>query len=163
MNFTDIKYFDLVNGEGVGVSLYVSGCEFNCKGCFNKNAHGFSNGHPFLDDTLESLLLAGSDLRIDHLSILGGEPLHPRNIETVTLIAASWAEVFPHKPIWLWTGFLFEEVDRSILQYVDVLIDGRYEEDNPTTLPFRGSDNQRMFRKQKNNLLHKGNFSFIMV
>lgn len=161
MNFSDIKYFDLVNGEGVGISLFVSGCDFNCTGCFNKKAQSFSHGFPFIDDTLDSLLRGGVDPRIDHLSILGGEPLHPSNIETVKLIAACWSEVHPNKPIWLWTGYTFEELDKSILPLVDVIIDGKYKKDNPTEKPFRGSDNQRMFKKNKH--LHPGDFSFIMV
>ena len=171
MNYSDIKAFDLVNGQGVGVSLFVSGCNLNCPGCFNKKAQNFNFGKPFLDETLEELLAYGEDERIDHLSILGGEPLDPANFEMVHLIVRCWKELYPDKPIWLWTGYSLEYVlerTHEIYNYLDYIVDGPYIREQPTTKPFRGSDNQRLFKKvpysEKSNFeLRIANNCFIIV
>lgn len=155
MNFSDIKNFDLVNGEGVGVSLFVSGCNINCPGCFNKKAQNFNFGYPFTKDTLDTIIRMGSDSRIDHLSILGGEPLDPANVPTVTTLVKEWKLVHPDKPIWLWTGYtidnLFERerlgLDMGLFGYISYLVEGPYLRDKPTTKPFRGSDNQRLYKQ----------------
>lgn len=150
MNYADIKPFDLVNGYGVGVSLFVSGCNLNCPGCFNKKAQNFKAGEPFIDETLERIMELGKDNRIDHLSILGGEPLDPANFEMVHLIASCWKEAYPDKPIWLWTGYSLIDIwERTyeIYKYLDYIVDGPYIREQPTTKPFRGSENQRLFKK----------------
>lgn len=150
MNFSDIKFYDLVNGEGVGISIFVSGCNLNCPGCFNKKAQNFHHGFPFIDETLEQILKTGADYRIDHLSILGGEPLDPANFEVVNLLACMWKEKYPNKPIWLWTGYSLADIwerTYNIYEYLDYIVDGPYIREQPTTKPFRGSDNQRLLKK----------------
>ena len=178
MNFADIKYCDLVNGVGIGVSLFVSGCNINCPGCFNRRAQNFNFGKPFLDETLEELLTYGKDERIDHLSILGGEPLDPANFEVVHLIVRCWKELYPEKPVWLWTVYSLDDIwERTIhiYQYLDYIVDGPYLRDMPTSKPFRGSENQRLLKKvensspllatakNKNQYLQIGNDYFIIV
>ena len=111
MNFSDIKYCDLVNGTGIGISLFVSGCNINCPGCFNKKAQNFNFGHPFNQDTMDSLLRGGCNNNIDHLSILGGEPLDKANYPEVLQIVKAWKAIHTSKPIWLWTGYNISEVE----------------------------------------------------
>lgn len=170
MNFSDIKNFDLVNGEGVGISLFVSGCNINCPGCFNKKAQNFNHGFRFTSDTMDTIIKMGSDIRIDHLSVLGGEPLDYMNAITVIAVVKKWKDTYPNKPVWLWTGYELKSSTnhRPILEYLDYIVDGPYLRDKPTTKPFRGSDNQRLFKKivaDKNvkSDLHIGNEHYIMV
>ena len=172
MNYSDIKPFDMVNGQGVGVSLFVSGCNINCPGCFNKRAQNFNFGNTFTEDTLEQILKTGADYRIDHLSILGGEPLDPANFEVVHLLACMWKEKYQNKPIWLWTGHSLDTMvlhrTSGIYQYLDYIIDGPYIREQPTTKPFRGSENQRLLKKvpysEKSNFdLQIGKNYFIIV
>ena len=178
LNFSDIKYCDLVNGTGVGISLFVSGCNINCPGCFNKKAQNFNFGNTFTEDTLNSLLRGGVNKNVDHLSILGGEPLDKANFDTVLNIARAWKIVHPNKPIWLWTGYSLSDIwERTwdIYEYLDYIIDGPYLRDMPTNKPFRGSDNQRLLKKvenissllataeNKNQYLRIGNEYFIIV
>ena len=178
MKFSDIKYCDLVNGTGIGVSLFVSGCNINCPGCFNKKAQNFNFGYSFNQDTMDSLLRGGCNNNIDHLSILGGEPLDAANYQGVLQIVQAWKSVHPNKPIWLWTGYNIAEVEeytKEIYKYLDFIIDGPYLKDIPTNKPFRGSDNQRLLKKvgntsplldttkNKNQYLRVGNEYFIIV
>lgn len=136
----------MVNGVGIGTCLFVSGCEFNCKGCFNKNAQNFKNGKE-LD--VEEFLLTIPETD-DRLSILGGEPLHPFNLSTVLLVCSRYKQEHPDNSIWLWTGYTVDTMSKRVLellaQHVDYIIDGQYECDNPTTKPFRGSDNQILYK-----------------
>ena len=178
LNFSDIKYCDLVNGTGVGISLFVSGCNINCPGCFNKKAQNFKFGHSFNQDTMESILRGGCNKNIDHLSILGGEPLDEANYPEVLGVVRAWKSVHPNKPIWLWTGYSLSDIwerTQEIYEYLDYVIDGPYLRDIPTSKPFRGSDNQRLLKKvgsnssllataeNKNQYLRIGNEYFIIV
>ncbi|AZV02178.1 ribonucleotide reductase of class III, small subunit [Pectobacterium phage Arno162] len=160
MNYQQIRKFDTANGTGIRVNLFVSGCSFSCKGCFNHEAWKYDSGKPFTVESLEELLTACDSDFISGLSILGGEPLEPRNVEQVAYIAGCFKTRFPEKSLWLWTGFTLDsliwrmalcakgsDATESILTDVDVLIDGQYEKDNPTSKPYRGSDNQRMWVK----------------
>ena len=150
LNFSDTKYCDLVNGTGVGISLFVSGCNINCHGCFNKKAQNFNFGNTFTEDTLNSLLRGGINKNVDHLSILGGEPLDEANYQGVLQIVQAWKLVHPNKPIWLWTGYSLSDIwerTQEIYEYLDYIIDGPYIREQPTTKPFRGSDNQRLLKK----------------
>ena len=151
MRYHKIRKMDISNGPGVRVSIFMQGCTFNCKNCFNPETHDFEGGHEFSDDTIDKILsLCESDI-ISGLSILGGEPLHPRNIEGTTRLVRSFKEKYPDKNIWVWSGFLFDKdlFDKEILNYIDVLVDGQYKEElyNPK-LKWCGSENQRVIDVQ---------------
>lgn len=145
MNFERYYACDLVNGEGLRVTLFVTGCAHACPGCYNRSTWNRRAGQPFTAEVREQIL----DLCADHdgLSLSGGDPLLPANREAVADLCRRFKQRYPHKDIWLWTGYLFEEVQYlELLQDVDVLIDGPYLQDRPTTLPWRGSANQRLIR-----------------
>ena len=144
MRIADIKYPDIANGSGVRVSLFVQGCNRHCKGCFNEETWDFKGGRSFTDRDREKIFEYLSYSWVNGLSVLGGEPL-----EQDTTLADFLVEVkskFPGKDIWMWTGYKYEEVkDRHIIKYVDVLVDGAFEEDKKDLdLLFRGSSNQRI-------------------
>lgn len=146
MNYNTIKQLDIANGPGCRVSLFVQGCEFNCSGCFNSVAKDFSGGKPFTDQTVETLLELAAPDHISGLSILGGEPLHPRNRPEVLDLVKKFKEKYPKKSVWVWTGYLWEEVKEDLRgSGVDVLVDGRFiEELKDLRLKYRGSSNQRV-------------------
>jgi anaerobic ribonucleoside-triphosphate reductase activating protein len=146
MNYNTIKQLDITNGPGCRVSLFVQGCEFNCPGCFNSVAKDFSGGKPFTDQTVETLLELAAPDHISGLSILGGEPLHPRNRSEVLDLVKKFKEKYPKKSVWIWTGYLWNEVKDDLHgSGVDVLVDGRFvEELKDLRLKYRGSSNQRV-------------------
>ena len=147
MRYNKIRKMDIANGPGVRVSIFMQGCEFHCKNCFNKETWGFDGGEEFTDETIEKVLNACDKEYIEGLSILGGEPMHPKNIEGTTKLAKAFKEKFPNKTLWVWSGFTFEKYlkDKPVLNYVDVLVDGQYVDElhNPT-LKWKGSSNQRV-------------------
>lgn len=152
MRYNKIRKMDISNGEGIRVSIFMQGCTFNCKNCFNPETHDFKGGKKFTDETIEKVLELCDDEHIAGLSILGGEPMHPDNIEGTTLLSKRFKEKFPNKNIWVWSGFKFEEYlkDKEVLKYIDVLIDGQYvDELHDPTLEWRGSSNQRVIDVQK--------------
>ncbi len=137
---------DISNGPGVRVSIFMQGCTFHCQNCFNPETHDFQGGKEFTENTIQRVLELGSKEYIKGLSILGGEPLHPKNIEGTTKLAQRFKEQFPEKTIWVWSGFLFEKrKECEIMKYIDVLVDGTYKDElyNPT-LTYCGSENQRV-------------------
>ena len=147
MRYNKIRKMDISNGPGVRVSLFVQGCTFNCKGCFNQETHDFNGGKEFTDDTVEHILKLCENDNVEGLSILGGEPLHPKNIEGTTKLAKTFKEKMPNKTLSIWTGYLFDRdlQGKEILNYADVIVDGQFVEElkNPT-LEWRGSSNQRV-------------------
>ncbi len=147
MRYNKIRKMDISNGPGVRVSVFFQGCEFHCKNCFNKETWDFAGGKEFTDETIEHILDLCSKDHIQGLSLLGGEPLHPKNIEGSTKLAKRFKERFPNKTLWVWSGFLYELYvgKKEIVNYIDVLVDGQYidEEYDPTIL-YRGSRNQRV-------------------
>lgn len=150
INYAKIKDKDIVNGEGIRVSIFFSGCNFRCENCFNSELWDFNYGAPFTSDTIGQILKSLEPNYISGLSILGGEPLHQdRNVLQKLLTAVKKAE--PNKNIWLWTGYDFEEIPkdyRFIFDYIDVLVTGRYVDKlKDLTLKFRGSSNQKIWRK----------------
>lgn len=161
MNYGEIKKTDIANGPGVRVSLFVSGCRHRCAGCFNEVAWDFSYGKPF-DEAAETELLAALEPKyISGLTILGGEPFEPENQKALLPFIRRVRERFPRKSIWIFTGFVLEtellgesrarcdETD-EILSLIDVLVDGRFEEDKKgITLRFKGSSNQRLIDMKK--------------
>ena len=152
MRYNKIRKMDIANGPGVRVSIFMQGCEFHCKNCFNAETWGFDGGEEFTDETIEKVLKACDKEYIEGLSILGGEPMHPKNIEGTTKLAKAFKEKYPQKSLWAWSGFLFDEglKDKDVMNYVDVLVDGQYVDAlrNPT-LEWRGSANQRVIDVKK--------------
>ncbi len=152
MRYNKIRKMDIADGPGVRVSIFMQGCAFNCKNCFNPETHDFNAGKEFTDDTINRVLELCDNDTIRGLSILGGEPMHPKNIEGTTKLAKKFKEIFPDKDIWVWSGFLFDKnlKDKEVLKYIDVLVDGQYIDElhNPT-LKWKGSSNQRVIDVQK--------------
>lgn len=138
---------DISDGPGVRVSVFFQGCEFNCKNCFNTETHDFSGGKEFTDETINKILEISDKDYIEGLSILGGEPMHPKNIEGTTKLAKAFKEKFPNKTVWAWSGFKYDTYlkDKEIVNYLDVLVDGQYVDSlHDPTLKWRGSSNQRV-------------------
>jgi len=158
MRYNKIRKMDIANGPGVRVSIFMQGCTFNCKNCFNKDTHDFNGGKEFNEETIDRVLeLCDNDV-IEGLSILGGEPMHPKNIEGTTKLAKAFKERFPNKTIWAWWGFKFEQnlQDKEVMKYIDVLVDGQYQEEkrNPS-IHWRGSENQRVINVPETLKVHR--------
>ena len=152
MRYNKIRKMDISDGPGVRVSIFMQGCTFHCKGCFNPETHDFNAGKEFNEETIHKVLELCENENVKGLSILGGEPMHPKNIEGTTRLAKAFKEKFPKKNLWIWTGFLFDKdlKDKEVLKYVDVLVDGQYVDElrNPK-LKYSGSSNQRVIDVQK--------------
>ena len=160
MNYATIKKYDVANGPGVRVSLFVSGCTHACKNCFNKEAWDFNYGKPFTEKTVAEIIEALKPEHIGGFSLLGGEPFEPENQEDLAKLLAKIKTELPNKDIWCYTGFLFEdilegkvgkyEIAKKMLQNIDVLVDGKFvEELKSLDLVFRGSSNQRIIDVEK--------------
>ena len=147
MRYNLIRKMDISNGPGVRVSIFMQGCEFHCKNCFNPETWDFKEGKEFTEETIEKVLDLSSKDYIVGLSILGGEPMHPVNVEGTTKLAKAFKEKYPNKNIWVWSGFRFDQdlKDKEVLKYIDVLVDGQYKDElHDPTLKWRGSSNQRV-------------------
>lgn len=146
MRYVRINKTDIANGVGVRVSLFVSGCRNKCKGCFNPETWDFNYGEEFTRKTFIEIDNALEPDHISGLTILGGDPFEPENIATVTRLCRKVKKWYPGKTIWLYTGYLYEDLkDLDIMNYIDVLVDGRFiEELKDISLRFRGSSNQRI-------------------
>jgi len=156
MNYGEIKNYDIANGLGVRVSLFVSGCTHHCKGCFNPQTWDFAYGRPFTQATINVLLKMLSPSYIDGLSLLGGEPFEPDNQRALVPLLREVRSRFPDKNIWCYTGYMLDEellkpsrarceVTDEMLSMIDVLVDGEFvEEKKNISLMFRGSENQRL-------------------
>ena len=163
MNYATIKWYDIANGEGVRISLFVSGCTHRCKNCFNSVAWDFSYGEVFDEKTANKLLDGLADEYIAGLSLLGGEPLEPENQKGLISFVRKVKKKYPQKNIWCYTGFVFDEktglltatekntrYTKELVSYFDVLVDGPYiEELKDIRLKFRGSSNQRVIDVKK--------------
>ena len=152
MRYNKIRKMDISNGPGVRVSIFMQGCVFNCKNCFNPETHDFNGGKEFTGETIDRILELCDQEYIAGLSILGGEPMHPKNIEGTTKLAKAFKEKFPNKTIWSWSGFLFDcdLKDKEVMKYIDVLVDGQYKDElHDFRLEWRGSSNQRVIDVQK--------------
>ena len=147
MRYNTIRKMDISNGPGLRVSIFMQGCHFHCKGCFNEETWDFNGGEEFTDDTINRVLELASADYIVGLSVLGGEPMHPKNIDGTTRLVKAFREKYPNKNIWIWTGFLFDKdlKGKEVLNYIDVLVDGTFKIDlfDPT-LKWKGSSNQRV-------------------
>ena len=146
MRYNTIRQLDITNGPGCRVSLFVQGCSFNCPGCFNTVAKDFEGGKEFTEDTIMQILELSKPAHISGLSILGGEPLHPRNRAAVLEVARRFKSEYPEKTVWLWTGYSWEDVAEDLATSgIDVLVDGLFKEDlKDLRLKYCGSSNQRV-------------------
>lgn len=129
----------------------MAGCEHHCKGCQNPQTWDYNNGKPFTYDTLNTLIALLNKPYIKGLTISGGDPLAPANINTVLSICKYIKDYTYNKDIWIYTGYKFEEISDNIKKYVDAVVDGEFELNNrDITLRFRGSTNQKIWHKNIN-------------
>lgn len=161
MNYADIKFPDIQDGEGIRVALYVSGCHFHCKECHNKEAWDFNFGKKFTNETIEEILNLLKKPYVQGLSLLGGEPLEPANQEGLLPLLKRMKEELPQKDVWCWTGYNFDTdilskmfvqnpTTKELLSKIDIIVDGQFEIENKLTdLAFRGSTNQRKIDVKK--------------
>jgi len=161
MNYANIKNNDIANGEGIRVSLFVSGCTHRCKNCFNKIAWDFNYGNPFDEEVEKKIIKMLEPNHIKGLTLLGGEPMEPANQSALLPFVKKVKEIYPNKTIWCYTGYLFDKellsesrahlpITKELLSYFDVLVDGKFvEELKDITLRFKGSSNQRVIDVQK--------------
>ena len=161
MNYGTIKEYDIADGPGVRVSLFVSGCRHHCKGCFNEETWNFNYGEPFTDEVKDRILKLLEPVYIQGFSLLGGETFEPENQVVLVNLLREIKETYPKKDIWCYSGYLFDvdlaeggrvytEVTDEMLSYIDVLVDGEFvEELKDITLKFRGSSNQRILELAK--------------
>jgi anaerobic ribonucleoside-triphosphate reductase activating protein len=141
----------MLNGDGLRVVLWVAGCTHHCKNCQNPETWDINGGIPFDADAKDELFEALDKPHISGITFSGGDPLHPQHREEVLALAKEIKEKFPQKTVWLYTGFLWEEVhDNPSIKYLDVLVDGEFMEDlKDVNLPWVGSSNQRVINVQE--------------
>lgn len=157
MNYGALKKTDVANGEGVRVSLFVSGCTHHCKNCFNPETWNFCYGKPFTQETEDEIIEALKPSYIKGLTLLGGEPMEPQNQERLLPLLKRIKKEFGNtKNIWCYTGYTLEddllkpsrarcEFTDEMLALIDTLVDGEFvEELKDLMLKFRGSSNQRI-------------------
>ena len=155
MNYEKIDKCSVSNGLGVRTVLWVSGCNIHCKNCHNQSTWDFDSGIPFTEETMQELLYDLSKPYIKGLTLSGGHPLDPHNAPKVLEIVKRVKMVFPNKDIWIYTGYVWEDIIKNdilkeILKRTDVLVDGAYiDELRDISLPFRGSGNQKIIDVQK--------------
>ena len=158
MNYAEIKTYDVANGPGIRVSLFVSGCSHKCPGCFNEQAQDFNYGKEFTQDTIDYIIDTLSFGAYAGVTLLGGEPLEHTNQKGLLPLVRKIKEVYPDKTIWCFTGYEFEKdvmahmykewpETKELLSYIDVLVDGPFIESlKNLNLVFRGSENQRLIK-----------------
>ena len=161
MNYADIKQYDVANGPGVRVSVFVSGCTHYCKGCFNQAAWDFNYGKPFTEETIEKVIDYLKPPYVKGLTVLGGEPMEPQNQPAVLKLLRRVKEAYPDKSIWMFSGYDYEKdilekmwesipETKEILSCLEVLVDGKFvEELKNLSLRFKGSSNQRTILVQE--------------
>ena len=146
MNYHNITHDDMLNGDGLRVVLWVSGCEHHCKNCQNPETHDPNSGIPFDVEAGLEIAWSAMEEHCSGLTLSGGDPLHPCNITDVTILCRDFKDAFPNKTIWLYTGYKYEDVKHlEVMKYIDVLVDGRYiEELADVKYKWAGSTNQRV-------------------
>ena len=154
MKYAKIRKLDVTNGPGVRTTLFVSGCTHNCEGCFNKEQQDFNYGNDFTKETEDEFIELTKSRQIKGVNILGGEPMQQVMDDTLLKLLKR-IKLETNKPIWLWSGYTFEEIINNskraeMLREVDVLIDGKFEADKrDIMLKYRGSSNQRVIDVKK--------------
>lgn len=154
MKYAKIRKLDVTNGPGVRTTIFVSGCTHNCEGCFNKEQQDFNYGNDFTKETEDEFIELTKSRQIKGVNILGGEPMQQVMDDTLLKLLKR-IKLETNKPIWLWSGYTFEEIINNskraeILREVDVLIDGKFEADKrDIMLKYRGSSNQRVIDVKK--------------
>ena len=153
MRYAQIRTMDISNGAGIGVSIFTQGCRFHCKNCFNSELWTFEGGKEWGEEQTKYLYSLLQQPFVKRFSILGGEPLEPENLDTLTFLTKQIKEDFPNIIIWLYTGNTFEKLNdkqKEVVKNVDVLVDGLFIDalKDPKLL-FRGSSNQRIIDVQK--------------
>ena len=161
MNYGNIKFYDIANGEGVRTSLFVSGCTHHCKGCFNPETWDFKYGKPYTEDVEQIILKSLDNDFINGITLLGGEPMEPANQKVLLSLVKKVKQLYPNKTIWCYSGYLMDKEllspsraccpwTREFLSYIDILVDGEFVEKlKDITLRFKGSSNQRIIDVQK--------------
>ncbi|EFM7019228.1 anaerobic ribonucleoside-triphosphate reductase activating protein [Escherichia coli] len=145
VGYTEISYTE---GPGIRTALWVSGCPHSCPGCFNQAFWSKDKGREFTEEDMQMVLSDLDNEPVCGISLLGGEPLADYNVQDVLKLMGKIKEKFgDKKDILVYTGFTFEHICADVLELADIIIDGKYVKDLPTKKPFRGSDNQRMFKK----------------
>lgn len=153
MKYSQIRTIDISDGPGVRVGLYTQGCPFHCKGCWNQDTWDFDGGKLLDKSANKAILDSVSKEFVSGLSILGGEPLVKNNLDELKELVSSIKSKYPEKTVWVWSGFLFEDLDNDQLEFInmcDVLVDGQFvEELKDLNLKYRGSSNQRVIDIKK--------------
>lgn len=161
MNYADIKQYDVANGPGIRVSIFVSGCTHRCPGCFNEEAWDFNFGKPFTEETIDYIIGLLNFPHYSGITFLGGEPLEYSNQVGLLPLAKKIKEIYPDKTIWCFSGYDFEKdvmgrmykewpETKELLSYIDVLVDGEFiEAKKDLSLRFKGSSNQRTIMVQE--------------
>lgn len=154
MRYAKIRKLDVTNGPGIRTTLFVSGCTHNCEGCFNKEQQDFNYGNEFTKETENEFIEYTKSRQVKGVNILGGEPMQQIKDDSL-LNLLKRIKIETNKPIWLWSGYKFEEIIiepkmLELLKQVDVLIDGKFEiEKRDLMLKYRGSENQRVIDVKK--------------
>lgn len=160
MNYSNIKFNDIANGEGVRTSLFVSGCTHHCKNCFNKETWDFNYGKPFDKNIQNKIIESLKPDYINGLTLLGGEPMEPANQQGLLPFIKQIKQIYPNKKIWCYSGYTWEQLTspsrafcpwtKELLSYIDILVDGEFvEAKKDITLRFKGSSNQRIIDVQQ--------------
>ena len=151
MNYHNITKTDMLNGDGLRVVLWVSGCDHACKGCQNPQTWSVHSGIPFDEDAKKELFEELSKDYVSGITFSGGDPFHTSNRNEVLELIKEIKVKFPNKTIWVYTGYTWEHIkDLAIMKYIDVLVDGRFvEELADVNYPYAGSTNQKVIDVQK--------------
>lgn len=160
-NYANVKYYCISNGDGIGVSIYLSGCHFHCKGCQNSSIWNYDAGNELTYEVIVNIIKhMASNEHVNHLSILGGEPLDKKNLfSTYELVRLTRFHLHNEKKIWLWTGYTIEQLWQMakeddyiyyIINNVDYLVDGQYQDESrDIRRKYSGSTNQRAIDMKK--------------
>lgn len=161
MNYSGIKTYDIANGPGIRLSLFVSGCTHHCKGCFNAKTWDFDYGNPFTEETIDYIIEQLGQDCYQGMTLLGGEPMEPSNQKALLPLVKRFKETYPEKDLWCYSGYLYDRdlvgcfskmipETEELLKRIDVLVDGRFVlELKDITLLFKGSSNQRTIDVQR--------------